>query len=98
MAGKVRVEGLPSPKPGANVPRDVRVEVLPEAVPFVSRGGLKLSPALDRFGVDPGGRAALDVGASTGGFTDCLLSRGARRVYAVDVGHGQLVVCLWSDP
>ncbi|MDE2293811.1 MAG: TlyA family RNA methyltransferase, partial [Elusimicrobia bacterium] len=67
-------------------------------VPYVSRGGLKLAAALDAFGVDPAGRVCLDLGASTGGFTDCLLQRGASKVYAVDVGHGQLDAKLRADP
>jgi 23S rRNA (cytidine1920-2'-O)/16S rRNA (cytidine1409-2'-O)-methyltransferase len=67
-------------------------------MPYVGRGGLKLAHALDRFGIDPGGMVALDAGASTGGFTDCLLQRGARRVYAVDVGKGLLAWTLRQDP
>ena len=67
-------------------------------LPYVSRGGVKLAHALDHFGIDPDGLVALDVGASTGGFTDCLLQRGANRVYAVDVGHGQLAYTLRRDP
>ncbi len=98
MAGKVRVLGVASPKAGLELPVDADIEVLPEASPFVSRGGLKLAAALDHFGVDPGGRVALDVGASTGGFTDCLLQRGTRRVYAVDVGYGQFDESLKKDP
>lgn len=98
MAGKVRVEGHDRPKAGTPVAEDVPVEILPDAVPYVSRGGLKLAAALDAFALDPAGRAAVDVGASTGGFTDCLLQRGARRVYAVDVGHGQLDARLRADP
>ena len=67
-------------------------------LPYVSRGGFKLVHALDHFGIDPGGVIALDVGASTGGFTDCLLQRGATRVYTIDVGHGQLAYTLRQDP
>ena len=84
-------------KSGALLSRDVEVEVRGR-LPYVSRGGYKLAHALDEFGVDPGGLVALDVGASTGGFTDCLLQRGAARVYAVDVGHGQLAYTLRRDP
>jgi len=98
MAGKVLVEGRSGPKPGMMVPADVRVSVLADAVPYVSRGGLKLAAALDAFKVRIEGRTAVDVGASTGGFTDCLLQRGARKVYAVDVGHGQLDAKLRADP
>ena len=97
MAGKVLVDGEAMIKPGAMVGEGVVVEVL-EGLPFVSRGGLKLDHALDQFDVDVRGRTALDIGASTGGFTDCLLKRGAERVYAVDVGYGQLDWRLRSDP
>jgi len=85
-------------KPGLTVPDSATLEVLGNPEPFVSRGGRKLAGALDRFLVDPSGRIALDVGASTGGFTDCLLSRGAARVYAVDVGRGQLDPKIRSHP
>jgi 23S rRNA (cytidine1920-2'-O)/16S rRNA (cytidine1409-2'-O)-methyltransferase len=84
-------------KPGQLVPQDVEVEVVSQP-PFVSRGGLKLANALDVLGLDVGGRRALDVGASTGGFTDCLLQRGAQHVVAVDVGYGELDWRLRSDP
>jgi 23S rRNA (cytidine1920-2'-O)/16S rRNA (cytidine1409-2'-O)-methyltransferase len=84
-------------KPGDLVDPDVPIEIeAPE--PYVSRGGHKLAAALDAFGIDPAGRACLDAGASTGGFTDVLLQRGARRVYAVDVGRGQLAEALRRDP
>lgn len=98
MAGKVRVAGKDRPKPGDLVMRDCSVEVLPDACPYVSRGGLKLAGALGAFRLDVSGRVALDLGASTGGFTDCLLQRGAAKVYAVDVGHGQLDARLRADP
>jgi len=98
MAGKVLVAGKPAPKAGTPVAPDVDISVLPDAVPYVSRGGLKLAAALDKFSIKAEGRTALDVGASTGGFTDCLLQRGASKVYAVDVGHGQLDVKLRKDP
>ena len=89
MAGRVRVDGQPAAKPGTRVREGARVEV--ESGPkHVGRGALKLEGALDALGVDPGGRVAVDVGASTGGFTETLLARGAARVYAVDVGRGQL--------
>jgi 23S rRNA (cytidine1920-2'-O)/16S rRNA (cytidine1409-2'-O)-methyltransferase len=98
MAGVVEVEGRRVDKPGTAVAADARVEVLAPREPFVSRAGRKLADALDRFGVDPAGLVCLDVGASTGGFTDCLLQRGARRVYALDVGYGQLDLGLRQDP
>jgi 23S rRNA (cytidine1920-2'-O)/16S rRNA (cytidine1409-2'-O)-methyltransferase len=90
MAGIVELDGHRADKPGTPVGEDARVSVLGPKEPFVSRAGRKLADALDHFQVDPAGRVCLDVGASTGGFTDCLLQRGARRVYALDVGYGQL--------
>jgi 23S rRNA (cytidine1920-2'-O)/16S rRNA (cytidine1409-2'-O)-methyltransferase len=89
MAGRVRVDGRVSDKPGAAVAPGAEIDVA-AARDYVSRGGVKLANALDALGVDVSGADALDVGASTGGFTDCLLRRGARRVIAVDVGYGQL--------
>jgi 23S rRNA (cytidine1920-2'-O)/16S rRNA (cytidine1409-2'-O)-methyltransferase len=101
MAGKVRVgEGdaaRTDRKPGELLDTEVTVEVV-EPQPYVSRGGLKLAAALDAFAIDPAGRLCLDVGASTGGFTDVLLQRGATRVYALDVGRGQLAERLRNDP
>lgn len=101
LAGRVRVgagdAGRLDRKPGDLVPSDTPLS-LRRSAPFVSRGGEKLAAALDAFGVDPRGRVCLDVGASTGGFTDCLLQRGARRVYALDVGRGQLAEALRADP
>jgi 23S rRNA (cytidine1920-2'-O)/16S rRNA (cytidine1409-2'-O)-methyltransferase len=101
MAGRVRVGAGDGArldrKPGDLVAADIALELV-AAPAFVSRGGEKLSGALDAFGVEPGGRVCLDVGASTGGFTDCLLRRGAERVYALDVGHGQLADPLRADP
>jgi len=89
MAGRVRVDGAVVDKPGAPVADGAPIEV--DAGPdYVSRGGIKLANALDALGVDVAGASALDLGASTGGFTDCLLRRGARRVTALDVGYGQL--------
>lgn len=97
LAGKVRVAGETVRTPSRSVADDVAIEV--ESEPgFASRGALKLGPALDRFGVDPGGRVCADIGASTGGFTDVLLRRGAVRVYAVDVGRGLLHWRLRQDP
>ncbi len=101
MAGRVRVgEGdgaRTDRKPGDLVAESVPIHVV-ERMPYVSRGGEKLAAALDAFGVDPRARVCLDVGASTGGFTDVLLRRGASRVYALDVGRGQLAESLRSDP
>jgi 23S rRNA (cytidine1920-2'-O)/16S rRNA (cytidine1409-2'-O)-methyltransferase len=98
MAGIVQVEGRRIDKPGTDVPEAARLEVLGPKEPFVSRAGRKLADALDHFGIDPAGWICLDAGASTGGFTDCLLQRGATRVYAVDVGYGQLDQRLRNDP
>jgi len=98
MAGRVAVKGLTNPKPGTEVPTDAQIAVSEPEHPWVSRGGVKLAAGLDAFGVDPAGKVCLDVGASTGGFTDVLLARGAAKVYAVDVGYGQLHAKLRSDP
>jgi 23S rRNA (cytidine1920-2'-O)/16S rRNA (cytidine1409-2'-O)-methyltransferase len=98
MAGSVRVDDRPADKAGLLVGEKQRVEVAGGALPYVSRGGLKLQAALDAFGLDVRGWVCLDVGASTGGFTDCLLQRGAGRVYAVDVGYGQIAWSLRQDP
>ncbi|HET7851253.1 MAG TPA: TlyA family RNA methyltransferase [Methyloceanibacter sp.] len=95
--GAVSVEGRPALKPGALVEPGARLMVEAQASPFVSRGGLKLAAALDAFGLDPKGRIALDIGASTGGFTEVLLARGAERVFAVDVGRDQLHTKLRED-
>jgi 23S rRNA (cytidine1920-2'-O)/16S rRNA (cytidine1409-2'-O)-methyltransferase len=96
MAGRVRVDGARVEKPGREVSHDVELSVQ-EDLPFVSRGGFKLDAALKGFGLDPTGLRILDVGASTGGFTDCLLQHGAAHVVAVDVGYGQLHWKLRSD-
>ncbi len=98
MAGTVEVEGRRVDKPGTAVPGEARLAVLAPKEPYVSRAGRKLEHALDHFQVDVAGQVCLDVGASTGGFTDCLLQRGAVRVYAVDVGYGQLDLRLRNDP
>jgi 23S rRNA (cytidine1920-2'-O)/16S rRNA (cytidine1409-2'-O)-methyltransferase len=98
LAGQVRVAGKPAPKAGALVPADVEVALETPDHPYVSRGGLKLAHALDMFGIAVAGRLALDIGASTGGFTDVLVRRGARLVVALDVGHGQLDWRLRTDP
>jgi len=98
LSGVVRVDGRPAGKAGSMVPETAAVTVAAPDHPYVSRGGVKLAGALDAFRLDPAGRVALDVGASTGGFTDCLLRRGAARVYALDVGEGQLDWSLRRDP
>jgi 23S rRNA (cytidine1920-2'-O)/16S rRNA (cytidine1409-2'-O)-methyltransferase len=97
MAGEVVVEGKTVTKSGAMVAEAAAISIL-KPPPFVSRGGVKLDYALDRFQLDVSGKIAADIGASTGGFTDCLLQRGARRVYAIDVGYGQLDYRLRRDP
>lgn len=97
LAGDVTVDGAVVTKAGAAV-RDESVITVAERQRYVSRGGYKLAGALDTFGVDPAGVDAIDIGASTGGFTDCLLQRGARSVTAVDVGYGQLAWELRTDP
>ena len=98
LAGQVRVDGQPVTKAGAPIKADADVTLQTPDHPYVGRGGLKLAHALERFGIDPVGRIALDIGASTGGFTDVLLQRGAVRVVALDVGHNQLDWRLRSDP
>lgn len=98
LAGKVFAGGRRVEKAGQPVPGDAPLEVRGQDHPWVSRGGLKLDHALTAFGLSPAGRVCLDIGASTGGFTDVLLARGAARVHAVDVGHGQLAWKLRSDP
>ena len=98
MAGLVWSGEQRLDKPGASLSAETPIEVRGRDHPWVSRGGLKLVHALDHFAIDPAGATALDVGASTGGFTDVLLARGSARVYAVDVGYGQLAAKLRSDP
>jgi 23S rRNA (cytidine1920-2'-O)/16S rRNA (cytidine1409-2'-O)-methyltransferase len=97
LAGQVLLEGQKAAKPGHSVALDSNVELLAK-MPYVGRGGLKLAGALDHFGISVEGKVCLDVGASTGGFTDCLLQRGAARVYAIDAGTGQLDWKLRNDP
>src|SRR5215212_2677224 len=97
LAGSVRVAGKQRTKAGEQIAEDAAVELI-EALPYASRGGYKLAHALDTFALDPAGLIALDVGASTGGFTDVLLQRGAARVYAVDVGYGLIDWRLRQDP
>lgn len=98
LEGRVSIDGQPARTPGQPVREGQRLAVRERETAYASRGGEKLASGLDAFGVDPAGLVALDAGASTGGFTDCLLRRGARRVYAVDVGYGQLAWALRSDP
>ncbi len=98
MAGDVFVDGQRVDKAGTQVSVSASIDLRGDELPYVSRGGLKLEALLDHTGFDPTDLIAIDVGASTGGFTDCLLQRGARRVYAVDVGYGQLAWKLRQDP
>ena len=98
MSGLVYVNGQKADKPGMPVSPDVELEVRGAAIPFVSRGGFKLDKALKVFPIDPKGLHCIDCGASTGGFTDVLLQHGAEKVYAVDVGYGQLAWKLRQDP
>ena len=98
MAGQVYVNGQKADKPGISYEETVQLEVRGETCPYVSRGGLKLEKALRDFGVKPVGYVCSDSGASTGGFTDCLLQQGAKKVFAIDVGYGQLDWKIRSDP
>ena len=97
IAGQVLVSGQKIDKAGALVPENAEIRVLGESLPYVSRGGLKLEAALKEFRIVAEGKVALDVGASTGGFTDCLLQSGVKKVYAVDVGYGQMAWKLRQD-
>jgi len=98
MAGKVAVDGRRIDKPGTQIDVEARLALQEEESHYVSRGGEKLEGALNAFAIDPRGMVAMDVGASTGGFTDCILQKGAEKVYAVDVGYGQLAWRLQTDP
>ena len=98
MSGLVYVDGQKADKPGTSYSETVNIEVRGETCPYVSRGGLKLEKALRDFGVDPTDYVCSDSGASTGGFTDCLLQQGAKKVFAIDVGYGQLDWKIRSDP
>ncbi|HEX9874548.1 MAG TPA: TlyA family RNA methyltransferase [Deferrimonas sp.] len=98
LAGKVVVEDHAVDKVGTRIPIDADIRLKGGDIPYVSRGGLKLEKGLESFDISVAGRVAIDVGASTGGFTDCLLQRGAVQVYAVDVGYGQLAWKLREDP
>ena len=94
MAGNVFVEGQREDKAGSTFPEEVSIEVKGHTLPYVSRGGLKLEKAMKNFDVSMEGKVCTDVGASTGGFTDCMLQNGARKVFAIDVGYGQLDLSL----
>ena len=98
MAGQVYVDGQKADKPGISYEESVTIEVRGDVCPYVSRGGLKLEKALRDFGVKPEGFVCSDSGASTGGFTDCLLQKGAKKVFAIDVGYGQLAWSIRTDP
>lgn len=98
MAGRVRVNDEPVDKPGFFVSSNDKIELKGEDIPYVSRGGLKLEAALQNLPLKVAGKVCFDVGASTGGFTDCLLQHGAERVYAVDVGYGQLAWKIRQNP
>jgi 23S rRNA (cytidine1920-2'-O)/16S rRNA (cytidine1409-2'-O)-methyltransferase len=98
MAGEVEVNGIRADKPGYNLDVSSNITIKDVIPPYVSRGGLKLEAALDHFLIDVAGLTLLDIGASTGGFTDCLLKRGAEKVIAVDVGYGQFHYKLRNDP
>lgn len=98
MSGIVYVKGQKVDKPGTAVPNDAEIEIRGNSIPYVSRGGLKLEKAMSSFPISLKGSVCGDIGASTGGFTDCMLQNGAARVYAVDVGYGQLAWKLRSDP
>ena len=98
MSGNVYVDGQKADKPGVSYEEHIALEVRGATCPYVSRGGLKLEKALRNFGVDPTGYVCSDSGASTGGFTDCLLQQGAKKVFAIDVGYGQLDWKIRSDP
>ena len=98
MAGQVYVDNQKADKPGDTFPEDALVEVRGKGLQYVSRGGLKLEKAMKEFGLTLTGKTCMDIGASTGGFTDCMLQNGAAKVYAVDVGYGQLAWSLRTDP
>ena len=98
MAGCVYVDGQKEDKAGMKFDTDSQIEVRGHALPYVSRGGLKLEKAVNLFGLDLEGKVCMDIGASTGGFTDCMLQKGAAKVYSIDVGHGQLDWKLRNDP
>ena len=98
MEAKVLVNNIPVTKAGSMVANDAGIELKGDDIPYVSRGGLKLDAALSRFNISLSDKTAMDVGASTGGFTDCMLQRGAKKVYCIDVGYGQIAWKLRQDP
>jgi len=98
LAGEVRVNGIKAEKAGQEIPPEAEIAVIEDAIPFVSRGGLKLDKAVKTFPIDLTGRVCADIGASTGGFTDVMLKNGAKHVYSIDVGYGQLDWSLRNDP
>lgn len=98
MSGRVSIAGRRMEKPGSLVSPDAEITVTPAARSYASRGGFKLAGAIDHFGIDVRGMSAIDIGASSGGFTDCLLQKGAKHVVALDVGHGQIDWVLRQDP
>jgi 23S rRNA (cytidine1920-2'-O)/16S rRNA (cytidine1409-2'-O)-methyltransferase len=98
MQGKARIEGIVVTKPGMQVADDVVIEFVVEQPKYVSRAGFKLEKALDHFGIDVHNCVVLDAGLSTGGFTDCLLQRGAKKIYGIDVGYGQVHEKIRNDP
>jgi 23S rRNA (cytidine1920-2'-O)/16S rRNA (cytidine1409-2'-O)-methyltransferase len=98
MEGRVTVDGQTLEKPGTPVKVVAQLQIQGEDLPYVGRGGLKLEAALKAFKVDPEGKVVIDVGASTGGFTDCVLQKGAKKVYTIDVGYGQLAWKLQKNP
>ena len=98
LAGEVRVNGARADKAGQEISSDAEIVVVEDAIPFVSRGGLKLDKAVKVFPIDLNGRVCADIGASTGGFTDVMLKNGAKHVYSIDVGYGQLDWSLRNDP
>jgi len=98
MEGTVLVNNIKTTKPGSLVAEDAKIEIIGERLPYVSRGGLKLEKAVQVFGISFKGKTVLDIGASTGGYTDCALQKGAEKVFAVDVGYGQLAWKLRNDP
>ena len=97
MAGQIYVDNQKADKPGDTFPEECRIESRGKGLPYVSRGGLKLEKAMEEFPITLEGKTCMDIGASTGGFTDCMLQKGARKVYAVDVGYGQLAWQLRQD-
>lgn len=98
MEGKILINGMPATKAGAIINQDAVIELKGEGIPYVSRGGLKLEAAINHFNLDLKDKIAMDVGVSTGGFTDCMLQKGAKKIYCIDVGYGQIAWSLRNDP